>query len=59
MVKRPERLYLVYIVEGNMNTDQYVNVTTRLIPSLRNWFPEGDFLFMQDGRLLIVAGMEC
>lgn len=58
-VKGPGRLH---IVEGNMNADQYVHVlTSRLVPSLSHWFPEGDFVFMQDGAPCHKAkkSMEC
>ena len=40
----------VYIVEGSMNQHQYRNVLeTRLLPQSKEWFPEGDFVFMHDG----------
>lgn len=40
----------LYIVEGSMNQHQYRKVLeTRLLPQLKDWFPEGDFVFMHDG----------
>jgi hypothetical protein len=33
-----------------MNQHQYRKVLeTRLLPQLKDWFPEGDFVFMHDG----------
>lgn len=46
-VHGPGRLY---IVEGMMNQVQYKKVLeTRLLPQLREWFPDGHCIFMQDG----------
>lgn len=40
----------LHVVEGNIKTDQYVHVlTTWLLPQVRDWFPEGNYSFMQDG----------
>jgi len=41
----------LYIVQGTMKQDQYKTVLqTRLIPQLREWFPNGERVtFMQDG----------
>jgi serine/threonine protein phosphatase PrpC len=40
----------LYIVEDSMNQHQYRKVLeTRLLPQLKDWFPEGDFVFMHDG----------
>lgn len=40
----------LYIVEGTMNQHQYRKVLeTRLLPQLRNWFPDRDCVFMHDG----------
>lgn len=40
----------LYIVEGNMNAAQYKTVlTTRALPQLHEWFPNGDCMFMHDG----------
>lgn len=45
--KGPGRLY---IVEGNMKSDQYLQVLkTKLLPQAKEWFPDGEFIFMQDG----------
>jgi transposase len=46
-VHGPGRLYKV---DGNMNGEQYKKVMeTRLIPQLREWYPDGNCVFMQDG----------
>lgn len=40
----------LYIVEGMMNQYQYKKVLEqRLIPQIKDWFPNGDFIFMHDG----------
>lgn len=40
----------LYIVEGTMNQHQYKKVLeTRLLPQLRDWFPDEDCVFMHDG----------
>jgi hypothetical protein len=40
----------LYIVEGSMNQHQYRKVLeTRRLSQLKDWFPEGDFVFMHDG----------
>ena len=39
----------IHIVEGSMNTEQYLKVLqTRVIPQLNEWFPDGDGWFQQD-----------
>lgn len=40
----------LHVVEGMMNTEQYVHVlNTRLLAQVRDWFPGSRFTFMQDG----------
>lgn len=40
----------LYIVEGTMRHEQYIKVLkTRLIPQVREWFGQNEFIFMQDG----------
>jgi hypothetical protein len=40
----------LYIVEGSMKQHQYRKILgTRLLPQLKDWFPEGDFVFMHNG----------
>ena len=40
----------LYIVEGMMNQHQYKKVLeNRLLPQLKDWFPNNDFVFMHDG----------
>ena len=40
----------LYIVKGIMNQQQYKQVLEeRLLPQLREWFPDKDCVFMQDG----------
>lgn len=39
----------LYIVEGTMRQDQYIRVLqAKLLPQVQEWFPNGDFIFMQD-----------
>jgi transposase len=47
----------LYIVQGTMKQDQYKTVLqTRLIPQLKEWFPNGERVtFMQDGALCHTA----
>src|SRR5690606_13705752 len=45
-VKGPGRLYMV---EGMMDGHQYERVMERrLLPQVREWFPDGNFVFMHD-----------
>lgn len=38
------------IVEGNMDSDKYINVMeTHLLPQAAQWFPCGDWVYQQDG----------
>lgn len=40
----------LYIVEGMMNQQQYKKVLeTKLLRQMRDWFPDGDGVFMHDG----------
>ncbi|XP_065642735.1 uncharacterized protein LOC136074357 [Hydra vulgaris] len=39
----------LYIVQGTMRQDQYKEVLEqKLIPQVLEWFPDGEFIFMQD-----------
>ena len=39
----------LYIVEGTMRQDQYIKVLeNKLLPQVREWFPDGNFTFMHD-----------
>lgn len=39
----------LYIVEGTMRQDQYIQVLeSKMLPQVKEWFPDGDFVFMQD-----------
>lgn len=40
----------LHIVEGTMNSDRYIDVLkNRMIPQAREWYPDSEFTFMQDG----------
>lgn len=40
----------LYIVDKTMRQDQYLNVLKkRLIPQAKEWFPNGEYIFMHDG----------
>lgn len=40
----------IHVVEGNMNSAQYKEVIRDcLVPTLNEWFPSGDGIFMHDG----------
>jgi hypothetical protein len=40
----------LHVVNGMMNTAQYVHVIEEvMIPQVQEWFPNGNFIFMQDG----------
>lgn len=39
----------LHVCEGNMNAVQYINVMQNCaLPQMREWFPDGNFVFMQD-----------
>lgn len=39
----------LYIVKGMMRQDQYIEVLkTRMLPQVKEWFPNGDYVFMHD-----------
>jgi hypothetical protein len=39
----------LHVVEGYMNSEQYCNVITgRMLPQAQEWFPDGNYTFMQD-----------
>lgn len=40
----------LFVVEGNMNAAKYKDVLeSRALPQLKEWFPNGNAIFMQDG----------